>query len=120
MRNPVLLKGNNFGLTIVLDPNMDFPSLIEKIGEKFHQAKDFFNSKKQIAIKIEGRSLTSEQLEEMINVIFENSELTIAYVMEDDELVDTSFRQAVEARLHGKKEASNRNIPDLNLGEGQF
>ena len=120
MRNPVLLKGNNFGLTIVLDPNMDFPSLIEKIGEKFHQAKDFFNSKKQIAVKIEGRSLTSEQMEEMIDVIFENSALTIAYVMEDDKLVDTSFRQAVEARLHGGKTVSNRNIPDLNVGEGQF
>ena len=56
MKSPVLLKGNDFGLTVVLDPNMDFPSLIEKIGEKFHQAREFFNSKKQIAVKIEGRS----------------------------------------------------------------
>ena len=73
MKSPVLLKGNDFGLTIVLDPNMDFPSLIEKIGEKFHQAKEFFNSKKQIAVKIEGRRLTSDQVEEMIDVIFQNS-----------------------------------------------
>ena len=67
MRNPVLLKGNNFGLTIVLDPNMDFPSLIEKIGEKFHQAKDFFHNQKQTVSKIKGRNPNAEQLERIIH-----------------------------------------------------
>ena len=120
MKSPVLLKGNDFGLTIVLDPNMDFPSLIEKIGEKFHQAKEFFNSKKQIAVKIEGRRLTSDQVEEMIDVIFQNSALTIAYVMEDDRLVDTEFREAVEARLRPKEDFRKGSQTDVKIGEGQF
>lgn len=120
MKSPVLLKGNDFGLTVVLDPNMDFPSLIEKIGEKFHQAREFFNSKKQIAVKIEGRSLTPEQVEEMVDVIFQNSALTIAYVMEDDNLVDTAFREAVEARLRPKENLRRENQMDLKMGEGQF
>lgn len=120
MKNPVLLKGNDFGLTIAMDPEMDFSDLKEIIGEKFHQAKAFFNSQKQIALKIEGRKLTSEQMEELIQIISENSSLTIAYVMEDDTLVDTSFRRAVEQRLHPKEDFLEGRYLEMKAGSGHF
>ena len=62
MNHPVLLKGNSIGLTMVLDPEMKFEQLKAAICEKFTQAKDFFNGQTQIALKIEGRKLTSPQL----------------------------------------------------------
>ena len=55
MNQPVLLKGNSLGLTMVLDPGMKFDQLIKAIEDKFVQAKDFFNGQTQIALKIEGR-----------------------------------------------------------------
>lgn len=119
MRNPVLLKGNSFGLTIVLDPEMEFSDLKEAIAEKFKQAKDFFNNQKQIAVKIEGRKLTSDQISQMLDIISENSELTIAYVMEDDKLSETSFKKALE-NLRMEQEAQNEASGNVRTGSGQF
>ena len=68
MNHPVLLKGNSIGLTMVLDPEMKFEQLKAAICEKFIQAKDFFNGQTQIALKIEGRKLTSQQLEEVLGM----------------------------------------------------
>ena len=51
MNQPVLLKGNSLGLTMVLDPGMKFDQLIKAIEDKFVQAKDFFNGQTQIATK---------------------------------------------------------------------
>lgn len=39
MNQPVLLKGNSLGLTMVLDPGMKFDQLIKAIEDKFVQAK---------------------------------------------------------------------------------
>ena len=66
MNHPVLLKGNSLGITMVLDPEMDFEQLKIAIDGKFIQARDFFNGQTQIALKIEGRKLTSAQLEEVL------------------------------------------------------
>ena len=75
MNHPVLLKGNSIGLTMVLDPEMKFEQLKAAICEKFTQAKDFFNGQTQIALKIEGRKLTSPQLEEVLGIIAEENTL---------------------------------------------
>ena len=96
MNHPVLLKGNSIGLTMVLDPEMKFEQLKAAICEKFIQAKDFFNGQTQIALKIEGRKLTSQQLEEVLGIIAEKTTLTIAYVIEDDKIMETSFKEALK------------------------
>ena len=62
MNQPVLLKGNSLGLTMVLDPGMKFDQLIKAIEDKFVQAKDFFNGQTQIALKIEGRKQNAKKL----------------------------------------------------------
>lgn len=120
MKDPVLLKGNNFGLTIVLDPELDFKTLLKAIGDKFEQAKDFFNNKKQIAVKIEGRSLTTKQVEAVIGIISEKSSLTIAYVMEEDKVIETTFKEVVERSLRLKEEKNQISPKDGGVGFGQF
>lgn len=117
MKDPVLLKGNHFGLTIVLDSDMEFQVLKQMIGDKFKQAKDFFNSERQIAVKIEGRKLSTSQIEEIMEVISENSSLAIAYVMEDDKFVDVSFQKAAEQLIQLKQKEQERTS---NTCDGQF
>lgn len=39
MNQPVLLKGNSLGLTMVLDPGMKFDQLIKAIEDKFVRQK---------------------------------------------------------------------------------
>ncbi len=117
MRDPVLLKGSHFGLTIVLDPDMEFQALKQAVGDKFRQAKDFFNSEKQIAVKMEGRELSTPQMEEIVDVISENSSLSIAYIIEDDKFVDVSFQEAANRFIQLKQKEKEEN---LNVCSGQF
>ena len=95
MNQPVLLKGNSLGLTMVLDPGMKFDQLIKAIEDKFVQAKDFFNGQTQIALKIEGRKLDAKELQNVLQIIAEKTTLTIAYVIEDDKIMETSFKDVL-------------------------
>ena len=97
MNQPVLLKGNSLGLTMVLDPGMKFDQLIKAIEDKFVQAKDFFNGQTQIALKIEGRKLDAKELQNVLQIIAEKTTLTIAYVIEDDKIMETSFKDDLGA-----------------------
>lgn len=120
MKDPVLLKGNHFGLTIVLDPKLDFDTLLEAIGDKFESANGFFNSEKQIAIRIEGRTLTTKQVEQMIDMISKKSSLMIAYVMEEDKVVETTFKEVVERSIRLTEEKNRIHPKDGGVGFGQF
>lgn len=118
MKDPILLKGNSFGLTIVLDPEIDFEDLKTAAAKKFEQAKDFFNNQKQIAVKIEGRKLDSQETKELIDLISEKSSLLIAYVIEDDKMMETSFAEA--ARKVFQPESEDRSIDMRKKASGQF
>ena len=120
MNHPVLLKGNSIGLTMVLDPEMKFEQLKAAICEKFTQAKDFFNGQTQIALKIEGRKLTSPQLEEVLGIIAEETTLTIAYVIEDDKIMETSFKEALRKLEEKEQKRSDSLIDERRKGDGQF
>ena len=120
MNQPVLLKGNSIGLTLVLDPDMKFEELRDAIEEKFVQAKDFFNGQTQIALKIEGRKLTSSQLEEVLGIIGVQTTLTITYVIEDDKIMETSFKEALRKLQEKEQKRSQSLIDERRKGEGQF
>lgn len=120
MNHPVLLKGNSIGLTMVLDPEMKFEQLKAAICEKFIQAKDFFNGQTQIALKIEGRKLTSQQLEEVLGIIAEKTTLTVAYVIEDDKVMETSFKEALKKLEEKEQKRSQSLIDERRKGDGQF
>lgn len=120
MNHPVLLKGNSIGLTLVLDPDMKFEELRDAIEEKFVQAKDFFNGQTQIALKIEGRKLTSSQLEEVLGIIAAQTTLMITYVIEDDKIMETSFKEALRKLQEKEQRRSQSLVDERRKGEGQF
>ena len=107
MKEPVLLKGNNFGLTIVLDDKIEFEELLTIIAKKFVEAAKFFNTKTQVVLKIEGRVLSVEETERVLETISENSSLSIAYVMEGDQVLETKFKKVIEERSIRLKESQN-------------
>ncbi len=118
MKDPILLKGNSFGLTIVLDPDLDFEDLKKAVAKKFEQAKEFFNNQKQIAVKIEGRKLDSDEMKELVDLISEKSSLLIAYVIEDDRMMETSFAEAAKKVFEPQDQDSS--VDSRKKGSGQF
>ena len=37
MKQPVVIKANNFGLMIILDPELEFDALCKAVAEKFKE-----------------------------------------------------------------------------------
>lgn len=105
MRNPVMIKGNKYGFTLYLDPEMDFNSLLSQVGERFAQSSRFFSGDSQIAVRFEGRKMTFEEQNQVIDQIEKNSEIHISYIMDEDEQNEAWFKEAVEEYSRRLREA---------------
>lgn len=98
MNNPVIIKGNKYGIVVVLDAFMKFDELKDKIAEKFRDSSKFF-SKAQMAISFEGRNLTNEEQREILDIIAEETELHVVCVVEDDPQKEEVFKKALDEKL---------------------
>ena len=68
MKNSVIIKGNKYGITVILDPEIPFENLKEAVAEKFRESTKFFGNAR-MAASFEGRKLTKEEEMEILNVI---------------------------------------------------
>lgn len=44
-KSPVILKGSKSGIELTLDPEMDFPDLLEAVKEKFSSGSHFLGTR---------------------------------------------------------------------------
>lgn len=91
MSNPVMIKGNRYGITLVLEQELPFPKLCDRIRMKFIESARFFDSSTQMAITFEGRELTSEQQAHIIEIINNCCDLDISYIIDRDVLTEQIF-----------------------------
>ena len=77
--NTVIFKGNKDGLTIILDENVDFVQIKDILTMKLSEGKKFF-SKANVSLKFKGRILTDEELDELIEIIKNESDLIITFI----------------------------------------
>lgn len=117
MSNPVIIKGNKYGIIVVLDSEMDYESLREKIAEKFRESAKFFD-KAQMALSFEGRKLTTEQQRDILNIIAEETKLHVVCVIEDDPQTEEKFKKALDEKLMELSNATGQFYKG-NLRSGQ-
>ena len=98
MDNSVMIKGNKNGITVVLDSNLDFAVLKEKLAEKFQSSAKVFGSSR-IAVSFQGRTLTDSEELELIDIIGQNSELEVICVLNDDESKGKMVGKAIDESL---------------------
>lgn len=96
MKNTVIIKGNKYGITIVLDKEISFSQLLKDLSIKLENAEEFFDSDKQLAVTFEGRELSNEEMDELLYVITENSKLNIQYVMDHNDDVEATFFDIIQ------------------------
>lgn len=96
MSDTVVIKGNKHGISVVLDNNIDFGLLKNHVKEKFSSASRFFGGA-DMAISFEGRKLTTEEEDEILDIISNVSELRIVCVMENDDAKDSEYEKAVRS-----------------------
>lgn len=98
MDNPVIIKGNKYGIIVVLDNELSFEDLKLKIGQKFKESSEFFD-KAEMAISFEGRELTNEEQREIINLIGEVSGLHILCIVDTDKETEELFKKTLDEKL---------------------
>jgi septum site-determining protein MinC len=98
MNNSVIIKGNKYGIIVVLSSDLPFDDLKLQIAEKFRESSKFFENAK-MAISFEGRKLTNEEQKEILDIISENADMHIVCIMDNDTEMQEKFRKTVEQKL---------------------
>lgn len=98
MNNSVVIKGNKYGIIVVLNSEAPFEELKRLIKEKFKESSKFFENAK-MAISFEGRKLTNDEQKEVLDIIGENTDMHIVCVMDNDPETEEVFRKSLDQKL---------------------
>lgn len=83
MSESLLIKGNKYGLTIILDELATFDNIKETLIKKLTDAKKFFKNAK-VAITFTGRELTDTEQQELIDIITNHSDMEVICIIEEN------------------------------------
>ena len=113
MKNTVIIKGNRYGISIVLDKEIEFTKLLKDLAARLEGAEDFFDSDRQMAVTFEGRTLSNDELDQVLTVIKENSKLNIQYVMEENSELEATFYDIIQSEQASKEQESLNDVEEL-------
>ena len=106
LEQAVTIKGTKSGIILVLDPSISFDSLSDSIAKKFKENASFLG-KNQCGLVIRGRSLSDEETGRVVDIIQENSNLTIGCVLDEESVLEKGFKRA----LGKEKEEPEEELP---------
>ena len=101
MHNTVVIKSNKAGMTVYLEPEVPFQTLLADIGRKFGDNTKFWGSA-QMTLTLEGRKLTAEEEFAVVNQIMENSNLEIVCLVDTDANRIERCEKALNEKLRGQ------------------
>ena len=90
MSQLVTIKGTRSGIILVLDPEIDFSTLITEVGERFKEASSFLG-KNKMGLIIRGRKLSETEEDEVLKSIKDNSMLTISCIIDEESDIQRKF-----------------------------
>lgn len=94
MSQPIVMKGNKYGITIRFDETTPFVELKALLKEKLVQSSDFFQDAR-MALAFEGRDLTAREEEEVLDLIERYSKLKIICILDHSENTAKRFAAAL-------------------------
>lgn len=104
----VQIKSNKSGLTLLMDPDASFQDLCIAVCQKFAESAVFFNGAKT-TLAFDGRELTQEEKNTLVECIEANCNLFIAYIQDNDEFKDRQTISAI-AKISAESAKSNAKI----------
>ena len=108
MKNSIVIKGNKYGIIVVLDKNLPFNKLKEEIAKKFKESSKFLGDS-SMGITFEGRELNNDEIREILDIISADSQLNIICVVDHDKSREEHFKKSIEEHLN-----------ELSKNDGQF
>lgn len=98
VNNEVIIKGNKYGIIVVLNPDISFNKLKEQVAEKFRESSKFFEDAK-MALSFEGRNLTNEEQRDLLDIIEKNTDMKIICIIDNDPKKEELFKKTIEEKL---------------------
>ena len=95
MEQPVVIKSNKYGLTVVMDPTPDFETIKTFVGKKFEESKKFFKGA-ELAVAFEGRELSQEEQLILVQEMVSHAGIKVPCIVDVDEAKETVMKQAME------------------------
>ncbi len=99
MKNEVMIKSYQNGISIWLDSECSFQDLLHEVNYKFTESKAFFGNAK-MALSLEGRTLTDLEQLKIVDTIQQCTNLDIICLIGKDEEKEESFVKAIEKADH--------------------
>ncbi|NLL76731.1 MAG: septum site-determining protein MinC [Clostridiales bacterium] len=110
MKNAVIIKSFQNGISVYLDEMLPFEELLNEIAFKFKESNHFFKNAK-MAISLEGRHLSEEEERLVLDTISVNSDIHIVCLVGKNEETNQNYLKALQ-----QLEYRNNNQED----EGHF
>ena len=98
MDNSVIIKGNNHGITVVLDAALEYSKLKAAVEEKFKDSSKFLGSA-PVVLGFEGRALLPQQEKELLDIISASCELNVVCLVDNDENREKKYEKTLKERL---------------------
>lgn len=117
MKNLIVMKSFQNGISIYMDEEADFAEILAETADKFRNARAFFKDVK-VALSLEGRNLSSEEEKAMIETITDNSDVQIICLVGKNEESNRGIIKALK-RVETEKEEYNGRFHKGSLKAGQ-
>ncbi len=95
MKDNIIIKKFPNGITLHLNPEIDFELLLEELAGKFNQSRHFFRDAR-IALALEGRLVSEDEERQIITTIHNNSDLKIICIIGKNDETDRNFVKAIQ------------------------
>lgn len=116
MNNSVVIKGNKYGIIVMLEESLPFEELKVMVANKFIESAKFFN-KASMGISFEGRNLSNDEIKELLDTISSNSDINIVCVIDNDSQREENFKKALEEQEKAEKLAVATSSITSNAGQ---
>ena len=98
MSSSVKIRGSKHGISVKLDNGASFEDIIKDTATEFKNAERFLGEQ-NLAISFEGKYLTEQQQEELVDIIHQNCNVHIVCIMDQSPEQEKRFQQTVRETM---------------------
>lgn len=104
MKEPVIIKSYQLnGLKLVMDPSVPLEDILECLAKRLKKSRNFFKDIPR-GILFEGRQLSFDEQEKILDCIQENSDIDVVCILEEDEEIQQKINEKIQQmRLETEK-----------------
>lgn len=98
MSSTVKIRGSKHGISVKIDKEASYEDIKNDIATEFRDAGKFLGEER-LAISFEGKYLTEEQQEELVDIIHQNCNVHIVCIMDQNSEQEQKFQKSVQQTM---------------------